>query len=134
MKTMNIFAHKGHVAAFINMEEGKFLNKPGEAGQMGCVVGTSEVTISKEAADLIRNATRDRGSFAPLMLTVHTGEGTKHGRSSIAVIGGGKVYLGDAKELTIGRTCDLEALDHCEVVENDPPQDFIEFVDALEQK
>lgn len=129
MKTMNIFAHKGHVGANINMEDGKFINDPGSPGQMGCVVSTSEVSISKEAADLIRKAKREGGSFAPLMLTVHTGQGTEHGRSSIGVLGGGNVYLGDADTLTIGRTCDLEALDHCEIVENSAPEDFQKFIE-----
>lgn len=134
MKTLNIFAHKGRVACNITMT-GKFINNPSAAGQMGCVVSTSEVTISKEAADIIRGAKREGGSFAPLMLTVHEGEAVvAHGPSSIGVLGVGKVYLGTSDDLTIGRTCDLKALDDCEVIENNPPEDFVEFVNGFDLK
>jgi hypothetical protein len=97
-------------------------------GQLGCVISTSEIQITKEAKEIISNAKREGGSFAELMLTKHEGIGAdEHGKSSIGIFGFGKVLLG--KDFKIGRDCDKSVLDDCEEVEIEVPQDFKDFID-----
>ncbi len=124
MKT-KIFAYKGHVAAVTDLKEGVFLNKPLEAGQLGCVVHTTEAEITQEAKDAIKqNHHREGGSFASMMLTKHAdGSG-----SSIGLMGHGKHYFGTNPD--IGRDCDLSVLDDIAVVEMEVPADYKEFIDG----
>lgn len=129
-KTATIFAYNGNLGMIVNAE-GKFINDPFAPGQIGSVISTNEVEISKEAKDLIKKAKRDRGSFAELMLTNHTGSAVEaHGKSSIGVMGMGYVHLGT--KFSIGRTCSLSALEDCAEIENNPPEDYKAFVDSAE--
>ena len=124
MSTLKIFSYKGHVGCFIYLS-GKFINDPTGGGQLGCIVHTNETTITKEAKEIIQNASRQGGSFSALMLTKHAdGSG-----SSIGVMGFGGVYLGKGSDITIGRDCDKSVLDDCIISTEPVPQDFIEFID-----
>ncbi|NCQ52140.1 hypothetical protein GW796_09660 [archaeon] len=128
--TATIFAYKNNLGMIVS-PEGKFINDPFAPGQLGAVISTNEVGISKEAKDLIKKAKRDGGSFAELMLTKHEGSAIEsHGKSSIGVLGMGYVHLGT--EFSIGRTCNLSVLEDCTEVENDIPEDYKSFVDSVE--
>ena len=118
-----IFAYKGIVAAETDLENGKFINNPNNGGELGCVVSTTEIDITKEAKELIRKAKREGGSFAAIMLTKHSdGNG-----SSIALIGFGKhLYEGD--DLCISRDCNLSVLEDCNETEIELPEEFVNFV------
>ena len=117
MKT-KIFAYKGVVGAETDMEDGKFLNDPQGGGQLGCVIDTKEIEITKEAKELIRNARREGGSFAAIMLTKHT-----EGGSSIGLFGFG-IHMFGGEDLCIGRTCTTSVLDDCDEVELELPEGF----------
>lgn len=121
-----IFAYKGVIGAETDLDEGKFLNDIKSPGQLGCVISTTEVDITKEAKDLIKNARREGGSFAPIMLTKHSdGSG-----SSVGIMGAGK-HLFAGEDLCIGRTCDKSVLDDCNEVEMEIPEEFITVVDSM---
>ena len=121
--TCRIFEYKGVVGAEIDMDNGKFINNPGDPGQLGCVINTADVAISPTAAQIISRARREGGSFATLMLTKHAdGSG-----SSIGIMGFGKVMLG--KALEIGRDCDTSVLKDCTICELEAPKDFQKFID-----
>lgn len=126
MSTAKFFAYKGNVGVEID-PEGKFINDPFAAGELGAVISTAEIEMSKEAKDIINAADHEGGSFAQLMLTQHEGEGLKFGQSSIGIIGMGKVHLGST--FKIGRTCTKSVLEHCAVVQNSVPADYMEFID-----
>lgn len=102
-----------------------YINNPNAPGQMGTVIDTKDISITKSAKEVISKAKRGGGSFAELMLTKHA-EG---GESSIAVMGFGKVYLGSIFE--IGRECDISVLEDCHEEEIETPADFLQFVDSL---
>jgi len=120
-----IFAYRGVIGALTDLNEGKFINDPKSEGQLGCVIHTSEIDITKEAKELIKNAPREGGSFAPIMLTKHAdGSG-----SSIGLMGFWKhAFAGE--DLCIGRDCKTEVLEDCTEVEMEVPVDFKQFVDA----
>lgn len=127
-KTATIFAYNGNLGMTISAK-GKFINDPFAPGQLGAVISTDEVEISKEAKVLIKKAKRDGGSFAELMLTKHAGDAVKaHGKSSIGVMGMHHVHLG--QDFSIGRTCSLSVLEDCTEIENNPPEDYKDFVDS----
>lgn len=125
MKT-KIFAYRGNLGATTDLKEGKFINDPTTAGQLGCVVATTEVEISKEAKDILRNAKREGGSFAEVMLTRHSPESKIPG-SSIGLLGFHKHHFG--KEVRIGRVCDTSILDDIPDSEVEAPQDYRDFID-----
>lgn len=125
--TAKIFEHKGMVGVEIDMENGKFLNDITLPGQLGCVISPEEVAITESAKAIIKQAKREEGSFAELMLTKHT-----DGTSSIGVLGGGKVFLGS--DFTIGRDCDVSVLDEMSIIpENETPEDFIIFIEGIKE-
>ena len=127
MTTATIFAYKGNVGVEIDHENGKFLNDPNAGGQMGCVISTSEVAISKEAKDIIMACKQGGGSFSELMLTEHADADPSAGKSSIGVMGFGKIHLGT--DFEIGRTCTKSVLNDCTEVPNVVPQDYMDFID-----
>jgi hypothetical protein len=123
MKT-KIFAYKNNLGAITDMENGVFLNRPLDPGQLGCVVPSTEVEITREAVSLIRNAHRSGGSFADIMLTRHAvGTG-----SSIGLIGCGLHHFGS--DFEISRTCDLSVLDDMTITEDEAPESYREFIDS----
>lgn len=122
MKT-KIFAYKGVIGAETDLDKGKFLNNPKAGGQLGCVIDTSEVQITKEAKELIKNAPREGGSFAPIMLTR-----ANDGRTSVGLFGFWK-HIFHGEDLCIGRTCDTSVLDECEEVEIELDKDFVKIID-----
>lgn len=118
-----IFSYKNIIGATTDIESGVFLNNPKEGGQLGCVISTKEVDITKEAKELIRGAKKEGGSFAPIMLTKHAdGSG-----SSIGLMGFYK-HMFAGEDLCIGRTCDLEVLNDCNEIEIELPEDFIKII------
>jgi len=119
-----IFAYKGVIGAETDLDNGKFINNPKDGGQLGCVIDTKEVDITKEAKELLRSAKREGGSFAPIMLTKHT-----DGGSSIGLMGFWK-HLFAEEDLCIGRTCETSVLDDCNETEIEIPVGFITFVDS----
>ena len=122
MKT-KIFAHNGVVGAETDLENGKFINDINGGGQLGCVIHTNECQITKEAKGLIRNARREGGSFAAIMLTKHADDSG----SSIGLFGFGK-HMFAGEDLCIGRTCEVSVLEDMEEVEIDVPKEFIKVV------
>lgn len=130
MATAKIFAYKGNVGIDVD-DTGTFINDPFAEYQLGAVIATSEVEISKEAKDIIRKAKREGGSFAEFMLTEHEDTDPKYGKSSIAVMGLGKIHLGN--DFKIGRLCTPSVLDDCTEVPNEVPEDYKEFFDSLSE-
>ncbi|MFA5207415.1 MAG: hypothetical protein WC428_02045 [Candidatus Paceibacterota bacterium] len=120
-----IFTYKGVIGAETDLDNGKFLNSPKDGGQLGCVIDTKEIDITKEAKELIKSAPKEGGSFAPIMLTKHSdGSG-----SSVGLMGFWKhLFAGD--ELCIGRTCETSVLDDCNEIEIEIPEEFKKVVDA----
>jgi hypothetical protein len=123
-----IFAYKGVVGAETDLDNGKFINNPKSSGQLGCVIDTKEVDITKEAKELLKNARREGGSFAAIMLTKHTGGG-----SSVGLFGFWK-HLFAGEDLCIGRDCDTSVLNDCNETEIEIPANFIEVVDGIAEK
>jgi len=121
-----IFTYKGVIGAETDIENGKFINDIKAGGQLGVVVDTKEIDITKEAKQLIKSAKRERGSFAPIMLTQHGGG---HG-SSIGLFGFG-YHLFAGEDLCIGRTCETSVLEDCTEVEIELPAEFKKLVDSF---
>ena len=122
MKT-RIFSYKGNLGATTDIENGVFINDVMGEGQLGCVVSTDQIEITEGAKEMIRNAKREGGSFATIMLTDHN-----DGGSSIGLMGFNKHHFGTSIE--IGRDCELSVLDKCEVVGDEIiPDDYKEFID-----
>lgn len=118
-----IFAYKGNLGATTDPENGKFLNKPLEEGQLGCVISTKEVMITAEAKELLKKARREGGSFAEIMLIKHNdGSG-----SSVGLLGFRKHHFG--QDFCISRDCDLSVLDDIEIVETEAPEGYRQFID-----
>jgi hypothetical protein len=119
-----IFTYRGVIGAETDLDSGVFINNPKGGGQLGCVISTTEIDITKEAKEIIKNSPREGGSFAPIMLTRHSdGSG-----SSIGLMGFWKhLFIGE--DLCIGRTCDTSILDDCTEVEMEVPEDFKSVVD-----
>lgn len=136
MATLNIFEYAGDLGAESDMANGTFLNDVTSDTQLGVVVAVEEVTISQEAIDVIRNAQREGGSFACMMLTKHSPEASdEHSTSaSIGMLGRGYHWI-KSGEAVLGRTCDISVLDMMKVVPNNPPEEFMAAVehDRIEQ-
>jgi hypothetical protein len=127
IKKVRIFDYKDNVA--INMDvNAKYINDPTSPGQLGTVISTNDISISKGAKEIIAKAKKGGGSFSELMLTKHSVP-DESGKSSIGVMGFGKVHLG--KNFEIGRTCDVCVLDDCLEEELDVPEDYKEYIDSL---
>ncbi len=124
MKTAQIFAYKGNLGATTDIENGKFINDIQSPGQLGCVIHTSEIQITKEAKAIIKNARREGGSFAGLMLTKHS----DNSGSSIGLMVFGKHHYGT--DVTIGRDCEKSVLDDCEEIDMEAPEDYKQFIDS----
>jgi hypothetical protein len=126
-----IFSHKGVVGAITDLENGKFLNDPKAKAQLGCVISTDEVQITKEAKEIIKGAPREGGSFAAIMLTKHHESIVEtKGKSSIGLMGYG-YHVFNGPDLCISRDCDLSVLEDCEEVDLEVPSDFIQLVDTM---
>ena len=111
------------------IESGEFINDPGGKGQMGCVIRSDNVDITKEAKELLRNAPREGGSFSTVMLTVHDESiQERDGRSSLGLMGFHK-HLLIGEDLMLGRDCDTSALDDMNEVEMEIPEDFKTMLD-----
>lgn len=126
--TLQIFAYKGQVGALSDIENGTFLNDVKGSSQLGVVVASKDIGISQEAKDLIKEKYhREGGSFAPLMLTP-----SEKTNGSIGILGFGRHLLTDMDGMiSISSDCDLSVLDKCQLIENNPEDTFIEFVDDL---
>lgn len=118
--TLKIFAHKNFIGAETDCENGEFVNDIHGASQLGCVVSFSETEISEEAKELLSTAKREGGSFAPIMIM-----------EDCIGVGGFNKHLFDLNDPILSRDCDLNNLSKIKVVENKPPQDFIEYIDSL---
>jgi hypothetical protein len=125
MKT-KIFSHNGVIGAETDIENGKFINDIKAEGQMGCVISTKEVLITKDAIEILKNAERESDSFAPIMLTKHSDN-----EGSIGLLGFG-MHLFKDEDLCIGRDCDISILDDCEILpDTEIPVEFKTFADSL---
>ena len=126
--TLQIFTYKGQVGALSDIENGTFLNDVKGSSQLGVVVASANVGISQEAKDLIKEKhRREGGSFAPLMITP-----SEKSNGSIGILGFGRHLLTDMDGIiAISRDCDLSVLENCQLIENNPEDTFIEFVDDL---
>jgi len=123
MKT-RVFAYNGILAAETDMIKGKFLNNPLGDGQLGCVIDSKEVEITKDAKEIMKSLPKTGGSFAAIMLTKHD-----DGGSSLGLMGGGK-HLFTGEDRAIGRTCDHSVIDDFTEVSDDIiPDDFKKYVD-----
>jgi len=123
MSRAKIFAYKGALGAETDIDNGTFLNDPKGPNQMGVVIPSSEVDITKEAKELLKNASRESGSFSGIMLTKHSdGSG-----NSIGLLGFWKhLFLKD--DITIGRDCDKEIIDDFNETIIEIPQGFKDAV------
>ncbi len=119
-----IFSYKGVVGAITDIKNGEFINDVKEQGQLGCVIDTKNVDITKEAKELIRRAPREGGSFAAIMLTRHEDKS-----SSIGLFGFGKHMFAD-ESLCIGRTCTLSVLEDMNEVKIEIPKGFITEIES----
>ena len=134
MKT-KIFTYKNHLG--IDMGEKPedvegLINDPTADGELGTVLRTDAIEITKDAKEMIRAAKREAGSFAPIMLTKHAEEAVeKHGKSSFSVMGYGKVAI-SREQVLIGSSCDVSVLDDMIEVEEEAPEEFRQFVDSIE--
>jgi hypothetical protein len=108
------------IGANTDLDNGQFLNDPHGVGQMGCVVSTDQIEITQGAKDLLSNAQREGGSFAPIMIM----------KGSIGLMGFG-CHAFDTTEPVLSRDCDLSVLDTLETTDLEVPQDFIDYVDSL---
>lgn len=126
MKNVQIFEHKGHVGISIN-PDAKYINDP--KGQLGVLVDTKDVAITKEAKEIISKAPKGDGSFSELMLTKHSGDEPSSANSSIGILGFNKVHL--EKGFEIGRECDVSVLEDCSEEELETPEDFKEYINSL---
>lgn len=117
--TLTFFAHDGVVGAVADLEDGIFANDIHGKGQLGIVVLVEHCAISEEAKAILKGSKREGGSFASLMLTEHN-----DGKASVGLLGFGKYLV----EPVIGRLCQLSVLEKITVIPNNPPRDFIEFV------
>ena len=120
MKT-KIFSYKNFIGAETDLDKGVFLNDPRGNGQLGCVVALEEIEITKEAKDLLRKATREGGSFAPIMID----------EGSIGLLGHWK-HLFNLDAPVLSRDCDLSVLDKLADSEIAIPQEFKAAADNYE--
>jgi hypothetical protein len=128
MKT-RIYAYKNVLGVDTNVEVEGLINDPKSSGQLGMVIRTDAVEITPSAKEMLRNAKREGGSFAPIMLTKHANP-DEHGKSSFGVLGFGKAVF-SKDDLAIGRECDKSVLDDMtEIGEEQVPEDFKAFVDS----
>lgn len=122
MKTQ-IFSHKGVLGASTDLKDGKFINNPVAPGQIGCIISTKEIQITKKAKELIANAPK-KGITSPITLIKHAGSKG----SAIGLAGHWKhVFANDT--LSISQTCDITVLNDIEVVKMKVPTEFIEEVE-----
>lgn len=119
MKT-KIFAYKNFIGAETDVDNGIFLNDPKGESQLGCVIPLEEIEITKEAKQLLRKATREGGSFAPVMLN----------EGSIGLLGFSS-HLFNVDKPMLSRDCDLSVLDKLADSDIEVPAVFIEFIDDL---
>jgi hypothetical protein len=122
-----IFFYKDVLGAETDIENGKFLNDPKGGGQLGVVVPVEEIDITPAAVEALKNAKREGGSFAPVMLTKHSDQ--SESKASIGLFGFGK-HLFTGEDLCIGRTCDKSILELCNVADFELPEDFKEYIDS----
>jgi len=122
-----IFEYKGVLGAKTDLDNGKFINDPKGERQLGCVIDTCEIDITVGARQLLLNALKEDGSFAPITLIRHEdGSG-----SSIGLLGFWK-HLFNGEDICIGRDCDKSILYDCnEVSEMEIPEKFKEAVDSF---
>lgn len=131
-KTLQIFSHGSVLGAKSDIDNGTFINDIHADGQMGVVIALNEISITADAKDLLMQCDRDGGSFAPIMITRHEGEGVDaHGKGSIGMMGFG-CHLFDTTEPLLSRDCDVTLLDDVEV-DNDIeiPQGFIDAAEKI---
>ena len=119
MSTAKVFSHKHVIGVTIDVENGTFLNDPTQAGQLGCVIPIAEIVITPEAKELLRNAKREGGSFAPNMIM----------NDSIGFLGFSHCAF-DTTEPVISRDCILATLDLLKTEAIEVPTDFIEYVEG----
>ena len=122
--TAKIFAYKGNLGATTD-PSGVYINDLNSPGQLGLVIDSKLVGITKDAKELLKNAKREGGSFAPIMLTEHAdGSG-----SSLGLMGFWKHNFGT--DISIGRTCDKSVIDDFTVIDEEAPEDYKYFIDNL---
>jgi len=128
MRTI-IFAYKGAIGAETDIENGVFINNPKSENQLGVVISVDEIDITPEAVSILKNAKRERGSFANIMLTKHS-SGESNCEASIGLYGFGKhVFMNT--NLAIGKDCDTSILDMCNIIEFDIPTGFTELINLI---
>lgn len=130
MENTRIYAYKGVLMVDLDADKANgLINDPSDGNQLGCVIKSDCIDITKDAKELIRGANRTGGSFSGLMLTEHTAKASeKFGKSSFGIMGFGKVAI-DRADIKVGRDCELSVLDDMNEVEIEVPKEFKEFVD-----
>ena len=121
-----IFSYKDVIGIEVS-EETPLLNDIRQPSQIGMIIDTQNIQITKEAKELLSNESnyeRERGSFAPLMLTKHAdGSGSSLGFLNFYKFAAAKPY-------PLGRDCEIGVIDDIEVAEFEIPDDFIVFVES----
>lgn len=130
-----IFLYKGVFGIESSAKSEGIIARPVN-GNLGVVVNTAGCDITPEAKKVLENASREGGSFAPFMLTKHSGPGTEHGKSSFGWLGG-YMQACSPNEVQLGRDCSKEVLaDMVTMDVNDMmlPKSFVEYVNKKQVK
>ena len=123
---IKFFEYKGHIGANSDLENGKFLNDPKAPGQLGVISLVENIGLPNEVKLLIlKKYRREGGSFANMMLTTSTSS-----NQSIGILGHNcHLITTENKDVMISHDCDLQVLDNCVIIENNPPEDFKQLID-----
>ena len=126
--TVTFFEYNGAIGAEIDIDKGTFLNDPKAPGQMGTVTDVKYIGMPEEVKQaILTRYKREGGSFASMMISKSSKE------DNIGLLGGYAACLATSKtsRIQISRDCDLSVLDSCIKIENNPPQDFKDYIDSL---
>lgn len=131
MKAVKIFSYNGCIGIESDVSAEGYFNDPSAEGQMGLVTPPHMIEITSEAKEMLRTAPRDRGTFAPIMLTRHDPSiHEEHGSCSIGILGFHK-HLITFDDGVISRNCDVTVLDELDVNDDiEIPQEFKDVVDG----
>jgi hypothetical protein len=130
MATVQMFYYNNFIGAVSDIDNGNFINDPTSEGQLGCVLRLDEIEVTSEVVEHLKNAKREGGSFASIMLTkLHPSVVEMYGEYSIGIMGFYK-HAFNLNDNIISRDCDLTGLDHITINDDiEIPPDFMEYVD-----
>ena len=125
MLSLQFFTYKGIVGATSNFDEYNF-NCVNHFNKVGIIVQCKDIGMPTEVKEVIlKNIYRLTTDVSGFMLSRDT--------ESISLLGIGDHLLNHPtdKNILISSNCDLNLLDNCIVIENNPPKEFIEWLDHV---